>query len=54
MTIDEKKVQDLMAECDDNISSGEVNTFASYDEGVRDTLLWLCEGGHRPYIGREA
>ena len=36
MTIDEKKVQDLMAECDDNISSGEVNTFASYDEGVRD------------------
>lgn len=49
----EKQAQDLIAECDQNISSGNVNSFASYDEGVRDALMWVYEGGHKPYIGRE-
>lgn len=49
----EHKIQELLAECDGNISNGDVNSFASYDEGVRDTLLWLYEGGPKPYIGRE-
>ncbi len=49
----EKLAQELIGECDQNISSGEVNSFASYDEGVRDTLMWLFEGGQKPYIGRE-
>lgn len=53
MTDKERQVQDLLAECDENICNGEVNSFASYDEGVRDTLLWLYEGGAKPYIGRE-
>lgn len=49
----EKQAQDLIVECDQNISSGNVNSFASYDEGVRDALMWVYEGGHKPYIGRE-
>ena len=49
----EKEIQDLIAECDNNINNGEVNSFASYDEGVRDALLWLYEDGPKPYIGRE-
>jgi len=49
----DKEIYDFMAECDQNLSSGDVNSFGSYDEGVRDTLLWLYEGGPRPYIGRE-
>lgn len=53
MTDKEKEVQDLIADCDENINRGGVNSFASYDEGVRDALLWLYEGGHKPYIGRE-
>lgn len=49
----EKEIQDLIAECDANISDGNVNSFASYDEGVRDALMWAYENGPRPYIGRE-
>ena len=48
-----QEIQDLIAECDNNINNGKVNSFASYDEGVRDTLLWLYENGPKPYIGRE-
>lgn len=50
---DKQEIVDLIAECDNNIAQGEVNSFASYDEGVRDTLLWLYEGGPKPFIGRE-
>lgn len=53
MTDKENQVQDLIAECESNINDGKVNSFASYDEGVRDALMWLYEGGERPYIGRE-
>ena len=53
MSVEENRALDLVAECDENISRGEVNTFASYDEGVRDALLWVFEGGPKPYIGRE-
>ena len=49
----EKEIQALIDECNDNINNGEVNSFASYDEGVRDALLWLYENGPKPYIGRE-
>lgn len=49
----EKEIQDLIAECDNNINNGKVNSFASYDEGVRDALLWLYENGPKPYIGRD-
>ena len=49
----DEQIEELIAKCDENISSGEVNGFASYDEGVRDTLLWLYENGHEPCIGRE-
>lgn len=49
----EKEIQDLIAECDNNINNGKVNSFASYDEGVRDALLWLYENGQKPYIGRD-
>lgn len=51
---DQKEIDNLIDECNDNIAKGEVNSFASYDEGVRDTLLWLYEGGPKPFIGREA
>ncbi len=50
---DQKEIDNLIDECNNNIAQGEVNSFASYDEGVRDTLLWLYEGGPKPFIGRE-
>jgi hypothetical protein len=50
---EEQKARDLLAECDECISNGMVDNFASYEEGVRDVLLWLLDGGHKPYIGRE-
>lgn len=50
---DKQEIEDLISECDNNIAQGEVNAFASYDEGVRDTLLWLYEGCPKPCIGRE-
>lgn len=43
----------LIDECNRNIDNGEVNNFSSYDEGVRDALLWLLEDCDKPYIGRE-
>ena len=43
----------LIDECSKNIDSGEVNSCGSYDEGVRDALLWLLEDCPKPYIGRE-
>ena len=49
----EEQAMDLIAECDVNISNGNVNSFGSYDEGVRDALMWIFEGGPKPYIGRE-
>ncbi len=53
MTDKEKEIHALIDECNDNINNGVVNSFASYDEGVRDTLLWLYEGGPKPFVGRE-
>ena len=53
MLVEENRALDLVAECDENINRVEVNTFASYDEGVRDALLWVFEGGPKLYIGRE-
>jgi hypothetical protein len=51
--ITKEQIENLLAECDENISNGNVNSLASYDEGVRDTLLWLYEDGHIPFVGRE-
>jgi hypothetical protein len=59
ISISEEKIAEankLHDECCDNIDSGLVNSFASYDEGVRDTINWLLdEDGcfDKPYIGRE-
>lgn len=49
----EKEAYELIDACLENINSGEVNAAASYDEGVKDALLWLFEGTAKPYIGRE-
>lgn len=43
----------LIDECNNNINEGTTNNFASYDEGVRDALLWFLEDAPKPYIGRE-
>lgn len=43
----------LIDECYVNINEGTTNNFASYDEGVRDALLWLLEDGPKPYVGRD-
>ena len=43
----------IIDECNKNIENGEVNSFSSYDEGVRDALSWLLEDCEKPYIGRE-
>ena len=50
---EESDMRDLLAECDMNICEGEVNSFGSYDEGVRDAILWILGEGPMPYIGRE-
>lgn len=49
----QKEAEELIAQCDENLANGTENSFGSYDEGVRDALMWLFEGGHIPYIGRE-
>lgn len=49
----EQEALELIDECNKNIESGEVNGFSSYDEGVRDALLWLLEDCDKPYVGRE-
>lgn len=49
----EKEAMDIIAQCDECISNGNVDNFASYEEGVRDALLWLFEGGDKPCIGVE-
>lgn len=49
----ESEAFDLIDACSENINSGDVNTAGSYDEGVRDALLWLLDGTPRPQIGRE-
>ena len=51
--LNEQQINELIAECDENIRDGNENTFSSYDEGVRDTLLWIYKNGDKPYIGRE-
>ena len=49
----ESEAFELIDACNENINSGEVNSAGSYDEGVRDALLWLLDGAPRPEIGRE-
>ena len=49
----ESEVYELIDACNENINTGEVNAAGSYDEGVRDALLWLLEGTSKPYIGCE-
>ena len=53
MSEKESQAWDVISECDKTISNGEVNSFGSYDEGVRDALLWIYGDGPRPFIGRE-
>ena len=50
---DEEAVRALIKECDRNISEGTCNDCSSYDEGVRDALLWLFDGNPRPDVGQE-
>ena len=49
----EEMARDLIAECDQCISDGTVDNFASYEEGVRDALLWVFEKGSKPVVGIE-
>lgn len=49
----ESEAYELIDLCNENINSREVNSFSSYDEGVRDALLSLLERTAQPYIGRE-
>lgn len=49
----ENEAFNLIDECAKNINSGNVNSFGSYDEGVRDALDWFINDGEKPQIGRE-
>ena len=49
----ESEAYELIDACIENINTGEMNACGSYDEGVKDSLLWLMEGTPRPAIGRE-
>ena len=51
--VNEQEIKELITECDENIRNGNENTFSSYDEGVRDPLLWIYENEDRPCVGRE-
>lgn len=43
----------LLNECYNCINEGNVDNFASYEDGVKDTLNWLLYGDEKPIIGRE-
>ena len=49
----ESEAYELIDACNENINNGEVNAAGSYDEGVRDALMWMVDGTARPEIGRE-
>jgi len=49
----ESEAYELIDACNENINSGDVNSAGSYDEGVRDALLWLLDGTAKPFVGRE-
>lgn len=49
----ESEAYELIDACNENINSGDVNSAGSYDEGVRDALLWMIDGNSKPDIGRE-
>ncbi len=49
----ESEAYELIDACNENINNGEVNAAGSYDEGVRDALLWMVDGTAMPDIGRE-
>ena len=49
----EEIAREIISKCDQCISDGNVDNFASYEEGVRDALIWVYEGGEKPIIGCE-
>lgn len=53
MKITESEVYALIDDCNKNINNGDVNAAGSYDEGVRDALLWVLEGTPKPFVGRD-
>lgn len=48
-----KEAEALLEECYECINEGNVDNFASYEEGVKDTLDWLLYGSDKPALGRE-
>ena len=49
----ETEIDELLAKCDAAINSGETNSLATYEEGVRDAIMWLLYDSCEPYVGRE-
>ena len=49
-----KEAEALIEECVNCINEGRTDSFASYEEGVKDTLEWLLYDCDKPIIGREA
>lgn len=48
-----REAEIMLDDCYKCINDGNVDNFASYEEGVKDTLDWLLYGGEKPIIGRE-
>ena len=43
-------IERILEECTNNINEGNVDTFRSYEEGVKDTIEWLFYGSDKPCI----
>ena len=48
-----REAEGLLDKCYECINKGRVDNFASYEEGVKDTLDWLLYGGDKPSVGME-
>ncbi|MBR3551494.1 MAG: hypothetical protein IKO09_05830 [Bacteroidales bacterium] len=48
--VTEAQVSEMLDTLYKNINDGNVNSFASYDEGVKDTIEWLLYDSNPPLV----
>lgn len=53
LTSDKEAIDRILEECTNNINEGNVDTFRSYEEGVKDTIEWLFYDSDEPIVGEE-
>lgn len=51
--VKEQQVSELIEQCSKAINNGNTDSFASYEEGVKDALIWAFYGGDKPFISTD-